>query len=163
MSVPSDPATIEMVDVALRAYSFAPASEPKLTNPDEVQEAIRGLKLGKAPGPDGIPNRSLKHLPLRAISLLVTIFNAVLTIQYFPAEWKHARVFYILQQENNPVSVMRNPSFSIVSLLRSPEMQSTQEWLNRRGDVDCASCKSPPLVRPLVGWLVGWYCGPVHR
>ena len=80
MSVPSNPATIEMVDVALRAYSFAPASEPKLTNPDEVQEAIWGLKLGKIPGPDGIPNRSLKHLSLRAISLLVTIFNAILTI-----------------------------------------------------------------------------------
>ena len=94
VSVPSDPATIEVVDVALRAYSFAPASEPKLTNPDEVQEAIRGLKLGKAPGPDGIPNRTLKHLPLRAISLLVTFFNAILTIQYFPAEWKHARVLH---------------------------------------------------------------------
>jgi hypothetical protein len=36
VSVPSDPATIELVDVALRAYSFSPASEPKLTNPDEV-------------------------------------------------------------------------------------------------------------------------------
>ena len=71
MSVPSDPATIEMVDEALRAFSFAPASEPKLTNPGEVQEAIRGLKVGKAPDPDGIPNRVLRDLPLRAISLLV--------------------------------------------------------------------------------------------
>jgi hypothetical protein len=43
VSVPSDPFTIEVVDVA---HSFAPASEPKLTNPDEVQEAIRGLKHG---------------------------------------------------------------------------------------------------------------------
>jgi hypothetical protein len=86
-----------MVDVALRAYSFAPASEPKLTNPVEVQKAIRGLKRSKAPGPDGIPNRALKHLSVRAISLLVTIFNAILTIQYFPAEWKHATVFSILK------------------------------------------------------------------
>jgi hypothetical protein len=91
-----------MVDVALRAYSFAPASEPKLTNPVEVEETIRGLELGKAPGPDGIPNRALKHLPLRAISLLVTLFNAILTIQYFPAEWKLARVFSILKPGKNP-------------------------------------------------------------
>jgi hypothetical protein len=36
VSVPSDPATNAMVHVALRADSFAPASEPKLTNPVEV-------------------------------------------------------------------------------------------------------------------------------
>jgi hypothetical protein len=101
VSVPSDPATIEMVDVALRTHSFAPASEPKLTNPEEVQEYIRGLKPGKAPGPDGIPNRTLKHLPLRAISL-VTLFNAILTIQYFPGEWKHARVLSILKPGKDP-------------------------------------------------------------
>jgi hypothetical protein len=52
-------------------------------------------------------------------------------------------------------------------------MRSTQEWLNRQGDVDCASRKSPPLVRPLVGWLVDivarytdsvlvWRNGSVH-
>jgi hypothetical protein len=33
---PSDPAVIEMVDVALRAYSYEPASEPMLTDLAEV-------------------------------------------------------------------------------------------------------------------------------
>jgi hypothetical protein len=60
---PSVPAVIEMVDAALRSYFQTPASEAKLTNPDEVHEAIRGLKVGKAPGPNGIANRALKHLP----------------------------------------------------------------------------------------------------
>jgi len=63
VSDPSVLAVIEMVDVALRSYFLIPASEPKLTDPDEVHEAIRGLKVGKAPGPNGIPNRALKHLP----------------------------------------------------------------------------------------------------
>jgi len=54
------------------------ASEPKLTNLEEVQEAIRGLKVSKAPGPSGVPNRALKYLPQRAVSLLVLIFNAIL-------------------------------------------------------------------------------------
>jgi hypothetical protein len=67
---PSVPTVIQMVDVALRYYFLTPASEPKLTTPDEVQEAIRGLKVSKAPGPNGIPNRALKHLPQRAVSLL---------------------------------------------------------------------------------------------
>ena len=59
----SVPAVIEMADVALRSYFQTPASEPKLTNPDEVHEAIRGLKVGKAPGPNGVPQIALKHLP----------------------------------------------------------------------------------------------------
>jgi hypothetical protein len=87
---PSDPAVIEKVDDALQAYSYAPASEPNLTNPMEVQYAIRGLKVGKAPGPNGLPNRALTHLPQLFISLLVALFNAALLVQYFPTVWKHS-------------------------------------------------------------------------
>jgi hypothetical protein len=82
---PSDLAVIKMVGEALQAYPYAPASEPKLTNPAEVQDVIRGLKASKAPGPNGIPNRALKHLPQRAVSLLAAIFNAALLAQYFPS------------------------------------------------------------------------------
>ena len=80
-SVPTD---IEMVDAALRSYFMIPASEPKLTNPEEVQEAIRGLKVSKAPCPNGIPNRALKHLPQRVASLLVQVFNAFPPHPSFP-------------------------------------------------------------------------------
>jgi hypothetical protein len=75
---PSDPAVIEKATEVLQAYFYAPASEPRLTNPVVVQDAIRGLKLRKAPGPNGLPNRALKHLRQRAISLL----NAALVAQY---------------------------------------------------------------------------------
>jgi hypothetical protein len=60
---PSVSAVIEMVDEALKSYFQAATSEPNLTNPDEVHEAITGLKFGKFPGPNGIPNRSLEQLP----------------------------------------------------------------------------------------------------
>ena len=66
---------IEMVDVELWSYLMATVSEPKLTNPEEVHEDIRGLKVSKAPGPNGIPNRALKHLPQRAVSLLVLVLT----------------------------------------------------------------------------------------
>jgi hypothetical protein len=59
---PSVPAVIETID-GLRSYFMAHAGEPKLTNPEEVQEAIRGYKFSKPSGPNGIPNRALKHLP----------------------------------------------------------------------------------------------------
>jgi hypothetical protein len=81
---PSVPAVIKTVNVGLRSYFIAPASEPKLSNPEDVQEAIRGLKVSKAPGPNGIPNRALKHLPQRAVSLLVLIFNTILLTHHFP-------------------------------------------------------------------------------
>jgi hypothetical protein len=81
---PSVPAVIETVNVGLRSYFMAPASESKLTNPEEVQEAIRGLRVGKSPGQNGIPNRALKHLPQGAASLLVLIFNAILVTHHFP-------------------------------------------------------------------------------
>ena len=46
---PSVSAAIETVNVALRSYFLSPASEPQLTTPDEVHEAIRGLKVNMAP------------------------------------------------------------------------------------------------------------------
>ena len=42
------------------------------------------------------------HLPWRAISFLVTIFNAILIIQYFPSEWKHPLVISILKPGKDP-------------------------------------------------------------
>jgi hypothetical protein len=76
-------AVIEKVAEALLAYYYAPAIVPNLTNPMEVQDAIRDLKDGKAPGPNGLPNRALKHLPQRTISLLVALFNAALLHRTF--------------------------------------------------------------------------------
>jgi hypothetical protein len=86
-----------MFDEAMRAYEYAPASEPKLTSPSEVQQAIRGLKVGKAPGPNGVPNRVLRHLPKRAITFFTKVFKAVLRRQYFPSAWKRVRVVSILK------------------------------------------------------------------
>jgi len=81
---PSVPAVIETVDVALRSYFMTTTSERKLSNPDEIQEAISGLKFSKAPGPNGIPNRTLKRLPQRAVSLMVMIFKAILLTDHLP-------------------------------------------------------------------------------
>jgi len=99
---PSVPEIIEMVDVALRSYFLTPASEPNLTNPDEVQEAVRCLKVSKALGPNSFPNRTLKYLAQRAVSLLVQIFNAVFLTHHFSTVWKHARVISVLKPGNDP-------------------------------------------------------------
>jgi hypothetical protein len=74
-----------------------------LTDSAEVQDTIRGLKISKAPGPDVIPNRALKHLPQRTILPLVALFNAILKTQYFPQVWMHARVISIVKPEKDLV------------------------------------------------------------
>ena len=102
MTDPSVVAVIEMVDVALRSYFLSPANEPQLTAPDEVHAAIRGLKFSKAPGPNDIPNRALKHLPKRAVSFLSHVFKAVLRTHHFPQAWKHARVISLLKPGKDP-------------------------------------------------------------
>jgi hypothetical protein len=99
---PSVPAVIEMVDMTLRSYFLTPASEPKLTNTDEVQKTIRDLKVGRALGPNGIPNRALKHLPQRAVSLLAQSFNAILVTHHIPSLWKHPQVTSVLKPEKDP-------------------------------------------------------------
>jgi hypothetical protein len=67
---PSVPTVIVTVNVGLGSYFMAPASEPRLTKPEDVQEAIRCLRIGKSPGPKCIPIRALKHLQQRAVSHL---------------------------------------------------------------------------------------------
>jgi hypothetical protein len=95
---PSDPAVIEMVNEAMCVYEYAPASEPKLTSPSAVLQAIRGLKVGKDSG----PNRVVRHLPKRAITFLRKVFNGVLRRRYFPSAWKHARMASIQKPTKDP-------------------------------------------------------------
>ena len=56
-----------------------------------------GLKVNKAPSPNGIPNRALKYLAQRVVSHMVQIFNSVLLTHHFPSVWKHARVISVLK------------------------------------------------------------------
>ncbi len=103
-----------MVNVELESYLQTPAREPTLTNPVDVQDAIRGLKVGKAPGPNVIPNRALKHLPTRAVLLLVQLYNAIQGTHHFPTAWKHAWVISILKPEKDPA---QPSSYRPISLL----------------------------------------------
>jgi hypothetical protein len=59
----SEPARIEVVNEIIRAYEYTLAGEPKLTSPLELLQAIKGLRVGKAAGPNCIPNRVLSHQP----------------------------------------------------------------------------------------------------
>jgi hypothetical protein len=99
---PSSPAVFEAVDEVKRAYKYAPASYPKSTSPSEGQEGVKGLKVVKAPDPNGVPNWALRYLPKRAITFNTKLFNAVLRRQYIPLAWKHTSVISILKPGMDP-------------------------------------------------------------
>ena len=111
---PSVPAVIEMVDVALSSYFWNHASERKLSNPDEVHEAMKGIEVSKASGPNGIPKRALKLLPQGAVFLLAQLFNAVLRTHHFPQVWKYTRLISILKPGKDPAL---HSSYRRISLL----------------------------------------------
>jgi hypothetical protein len=117
---PSVPAGIETVEAALKSYFQAPSSETTLTNPDEVHDAMRGLKVRKAPGLNGIPNRALKHLSQRAVLLLVQIFNAIFLTHHFPSLWKHARVISILKPGKDPALPSSYRPISLLDVVGKP-------------------------------------------
>jgi hypothetical protein len=77
---------------------------------------MKGLKVGKAPDPKGIPNRVLRHLPKRAINFLTKVSNAVLRRQYFLPVWQHARLLPNLKPEKDPT---QPSTYRPISLLDS--------------------------------------------
>jgi hypothetical protein len=87
----------------MRAYDYASASEPKLSNPSEILQAIKGLRVGKAPELNGLSNSpqvlsiDTKVLSNRAIIFLRKVFNTILLWQNFPPAPKHGRVLSILK------------------------------------------------------------------
>lgn len=87
-----------------------------LTNNWEIKHQIKQSKNRKAPGVDNINNLVLKHLPNKAIAFLTKLFNACITIGYFPAPWKTAKVI----PTPKPGKDLTNPkSYRPISLLSS--------------------------------------------
>ena len=107
-------ADIEIVDMALMSYFLNPASEPHLNTPDEVHGANRGLKVSKTPGPNGVPNRALKHLSKRSVSFLAHDFNADFRTHHFPQARKHAGIISILQLRKDPALPASYRSISLL-------------------------------------------------
>jgi hypothetical protein len=114
---PSVPAITKTVGVTLRSYFLTTVRETKLNNTNEIHEAVRGLKVSKVPGANGIPNRALKHLPQRALSLQSRIFNAVPRSHHSSEMCKHTRVISILKpgydptlhSSDRPISLFKTP------------------------------------------------------
>ena len=69
-----------------------------VTTPHEINDIIKTLHGGKAPGVDGIKNIVVRNLSAGAVQQLTNIINAILTLQIFPNCWTLAVVVGALKR-----------------------------------------------------------------
>ena len=83
---------------------------------DDTLNIIKHIK-NTAPGNSGMNKVILSTLPRKAIQALTKIFNATLSIGYFPDKWKHSMIKLIPKPGKNP----RLPiNYRPISLLEVP-------------------------------------------
>lgn len=68
---------------------------------DHILESISKLKIGKAPGPDGITNLAIKKSPKELATALATLLNLCVDTGAYLATWKTAATI-ILKKSGKP-------------------------------------------------------------
>jgi hypothetical protein len=85
--------------------------------PTEVLSQIKLTNPHKTPGYDLITGETLKHLPRKAVVLLTTLFNRMLHLSYFPAQWKFAQIIMIPKPGKPPTEAASYRPISLLPLL----------------------------------------------
>jgi hypothetical protein len=81
-------------------YQFEPPI-PRIIRTD-IQTAINHLNPKKSQGYDLIAGNILKGLPIIGTKYLTQLFNAILLLNYSPAQWKVAQIIIILKAGKPP-------------------------------------------------------------
>ena len=81
---------------------------------NEILTAIDKVNIKKAPGYDLITGKILKELPIVAYKLILSIYNAILRLSYFPKQWKVAEI-QIVPKPGKPMELLN--SYRPISLL----------------------------------------------
>jgi hypothetical protein len=80
----------------------------KWINTTTVLNHIRALPPNKAPGPDKVMDRMLKHLPQQVITYLASIYQNIFNHSYVPALWCTSKAIFI-PKHNKPNKDDQNP------------------------------------------------------
>jgi hypothetical protein len=81
-----------------------PEQEPEPLTSEELFSAVGKMSLGKAPGPDGIPNIALIMAVRKKPVELLGVFNECFKDKIFPERWKTAKLLLIHKGKDKPVS-----------------------------------------------------------
>lgn len=87
---------------------------PEPFSKEELEEERKKLKLGKAPGPDGVPNEVIKVLMEEIPDYWLQIFNKCLEEGEFPNRWKKQKLV-LLRKGDKPLD--RTSSYRPICLL----------------------------------------------
>jgi hypothetical protein len=88
----------------------------RATNYSEVSWFVRHLKPRKAADPDGIQNIILQHVPRLVFKCIAKLFNRLLTLNYFPIQWKEAKIIMLPEPGKDHTSPL---NYRPISLLNS--------------------------------------------
>ena len=62
---------------------------------ESIRQTIQSVGPDKAPGPDGIPARVLRHLGPSGLMRLQNIYRASVLLHYVPKRWREAKVIFL--------------------------------------------------------------------
>ena len=69
-----------------RSITFEPLLDSRV-NARELRDALKDLKVGKTPGPDGILTEYLKMFGNTYESILLNIVNKAFSAHIYPSQW----------------------------------------------------------------------------
>uniref|UniRef100_A0A670J9A9 Reverse transcriptase domain-containing protein n=1 Tax=Podarcis muralis TaxID=64176 RepID=A0A670J9A9_PODMU len=82
---------------------------------EEVEEGIRELKRGKAPGPDGFTSSYYKEMKDKLITPLTEVMNGILKERDIPKTWQEAFITIIPKQESDLTQVRNYRPISLLN------------------------------------------------
>ncbi|XP_063244507.1 uncharacterized protein LOC134543993 [Bacillus rossius redtenbacheri] len=88
-----------------------------LVTPREVERAVGRLKLGKAPGPDGVRPVLVKSLSRKALIYFTKLCNFSLLLAHFPLPWRHAVIVPVPKTHPASPDVAQYRPISLLSCL----------------------------------------------
>ena len=107
---PFNPATSSTPDVmrlATRATETTarPGLHTAISDPTAFRDVINSLSLGKAPGPDRIPNDILRALPYEALKALHNLIQIMWATGITPHSWKHSTTILLYKNKGTPMDL----------------------------------------------------------
>uniref|UniRef100_A0A670JHA3 Reverse transcriptase domain-containing protein n=1 Tax=Podarcis muralis TaxID=64176 RepID=A0A670JHA3_PODMU len=82
---------------------------------EEIQEAIKRMKLGKAPGPDGLSAKYYKVLDELVTPVLCEVMNEILRGGGMPASWKEAYITLIPKPDSDKLNIKNYRPISLLN------------------------------------------------
>ena len=105
----------------LKAREKGPNANIKLFEEDltinELNKALKKLKVRKTPGPDGIHNEMLKQLGTKGKKVVLNYINLTWKQGQLPSSWKIATIVPILKKNKSPAELSSYRPISLTSCL----------------------------------------------